>query len=51
VAPARAASIDDWAISTGVTETAGLRPGVSADPVTPQQIMTLRGTNASSSQR
>src|SRR5215472_16670812 len=42
VAPAFAASIADWAICAGVTGTAGLRPGVSADPVTAHEIMTLR---------
>src|SRR5450759_115028 len=41
-APALAASIADTAISRGVTGTAGLRAGVSADPVTAQAIITLR---------
>src|SRR5205823_14059805 len=41
-APALAASIADWAICGGVTGTAGLRPGVSAEPVTAHEIMTLR---------
>src|SRR5215813_10940255 len=41
-APALAASSADWAICAGVTGTAGLRPGVSADPVTAHEIMTLR---------
>jgi hypothetical protein len=41
-APALAASIADAAIATGVTGTAGLRAGVSADPVTAQEIITLR---------
>src|SRR3974390_3414500 len=41
-APALAASIADAAISRGVTGTAGLRAGVSADPVTAQAIITLR---------
>src|SRR5215472_8946510 len=41
-APALAASIADAAISGGVTGTAGLREGVSADPVTAQEIITLR---------
>jgi hypothetical protein len=41
-APALAASIADCAICAGVTGTAGLRPGVSADPVTAHEIMTLR---------
>src|SRR5664280_2194459 len=41
-APALAASIADAAMSRGVTGTAGLRAGVSADPVTAQAIITLR---------
>jgi hypothetical protein len=41
-APALAASIADVAISRGVTGTAGLRAGVSADPVTAQLTMILR---------
>src|SRR6184192_4223166 len=41
-APALAASIAEAAICSGVTGTAGLRPGVSADPVTAHEIMTLR---------
>src|SRR5579863_5837409 len=41
-APALAASIDDLAICSGVTGTAGLRPGVSAAPVTAQEMITLR---------
>src|SRR6516162_8109938 len=41
-APALAASIADWAICCGVTGTAELRPGVSAEPVTAHEIMTLR---------
>src|SRR6185437_3588836 len=41
-APAVAASIDDAAICAGVTGTAGLRPGVSAAPVTAQEMITLR---------
>src|SRR5947209_4042365 len=41
-APALAASIEDLAICSGVTGTAGLRPGVSAEPVTAHEIMTLR---------
>src|SRR5215831_4675244 len=41
-APALAASIADWAICSGVTGTAGFRPGVSAEPVTAQEIITLR---------
>src|SRR6266404_1240272 len=41
-APALAASIADCAICAGVTGTAGLRPGVSAEPVTAHEIMTLR---------
>src|SRR5215831_17248393 len=41
-APALAASIADWAICAGVTGTAGLRRGVSAEPVTAHEIITLR---------
>src|SRR4029078_695152 len=41
-APALAASMADCAICSGVTGTAGLRPGVSADPVTAHEIITLR---------
>src|SRR5262245_28393793 len=41
-APALAASIADVAICCGVTGTAGLRAGVSAEPVTAQEIITLR---------
>src|SRR6266851_9271646 len=41
-APALAASIADCAICAGVTGTAGFLPGVSADPVTAQAIITLR---------
>src|ERR1700719_4025240 len=41
-APALAASIEERAICSGVTGTAGLRPGVSAEPVTAQEMMTLR---------
>src|SRR6185295_7136195 len=41
-APALAASMADCAICSGVTGTAGLRPSVSADPVTAHEIMTLR---------
>src|SRR4029079_4203134 len=41
-APALAASMADCAICSGVTGTAGLRPGVSADPVTAHQVITLR---------
>src|SRR5437879_3789225 len=41
-APAFAASVQDWAISAGETGTAGLRLGESAEPVTAQEIMTLR---------
>src|SRR5205807_10526111 len=40
-APALAASIADCAICAGVTGTAGLRPGVSAEPVTAHETMTL----------
>jgi hypothetical protein len=39
-APALAASMADCAIRSGVTGTAGLRLGVSADPVTAHEIMT-----------
>src|SRR5271156_3402259 len=42
VAPALAASIAACAICSGVTGPAGLRPGVSAEPVTAQEIITLR---------
>jgi hypothetical protein len=38
-APALAASIAELAICSGVTGTAELRPGVSADPVTAQEII------------
>src|SRR5215468_9138359 len=41
-APALAASMADCAICCGVTGTAGFFPGVSADPVTAHEIMTLR---------
>src|SRR6516162_6539507 len=41
-APALAASIADSAICWGVTGTAGFFPGVSADPVTAHDIITLR---------
>src|SRR6516165_6831553 len=41
-APALAASSADSAICLGVTGTAGLRAGVSAEPVTAHEIMTLR---------
>src|SRR5579871_6267109 len=41
-APALAALSAELAICSGVTGTAGLRPGVSAEPVTAQEIMTLR---------
>src|ERR1700760_1478886 len=40
--PALAASIADCAICAGVTGTAGFLPGVSAEPVTAQAIITLR---------
>src|SRR2546423_13072566 len=43
-APALAASIAEEAICSGVTGTAGFLPGVSADPVTAQEIITLRCT-------
>src|SRR5262245_26465286 len=41
-APALAASSADCAICAGVTGTAGLRPGVSAEPVTAHEIITFR---------
>ncbi len=41
-APALAASTQDCAICSGVTGTAGFLPGESADPVTAQEIITLR---------
>jgi hypothetical protein len=41
-APACAASIEERAICSGVTGTAGFFPGESAEPVTAQEIMTLR---------
>ena len=41
-APALAASSAELAICSGVTGTAGLRPGVSAEPVTAHEMMTLR---------
>jgi hypothetical protein len=41
-APTMAASIEDRAISAGVTGTAGFLPGLSAEPVTAQETMTLR---------
>src|SRR5437660_6124425 len=41
-APAVAASMADCAICCGVTGTAGFFPGVSADPVTAHEIITLR---------
>ena len=41
-APALAASIAEVAICSGVTGTAGLRPGVSAEPVTAHEMITLR---------
>src|ERR1051325_9460096 len=43
-APALAASIADAAICSGITGTAGFFPGVSAEPVTAQEIITLRDT-------
>src|SRR5262245_65421124 len=42
-APALAAPMADCAICSGVTGTAGLRPGVSAEPVTAHEIITFRG--------
>src|SRR6266508_1051359 len=47
-APALAASIEDWAICCGVTGTAGFLPGESAEPVTAQDMMTLRCMDAAS---
>src|SRR4029077_6805487 len=41
-APALAASMADCAICAGVTGTAGFLPGVSAEPVSAQAIITLR---------
>src|SRR5882672_7897247 len=41
-APALAASIAEAAICAGVTGTAGFFPTESADPVTAQEIITLR---------
>jgi hypothetical protein len=41
-APALAASMQDCAICGGVTGTAGFFPGESAEPVTAQEMMTLR---------
>src|SRR5687768_10116833 len=41
-APALAASRQELAICSGVTGTAGFLPGVSAEPVTAQEIITLR---------
>src|SRR3954468_8445512 len=41
-APALAASRLELAICSGVTGTAGFLPGVSAEPVTAQEIITLR---------
>jgi hypothetical protein len=45
-APALAASMAEEAICSGVTGTAGFFPGVSADPVTAHEIITLRCTLA-----
>src|SRR5437870_5782258 len=44
--PALAASIGEEAFCSGVTGTAGFLPGVSPDPVTAQEIITLRCTVA-----
>src|SRR4029079_18208411 len=41
-APALAASMQDRAICSGVTGTAGFFPGESADPVTAHEMITLR---------
>jgi hypothetical protein len=42
-APASAASIEAWAISTGVSGRWGLIVGVWIEPVTAQVMMTFRG--------
>src|SRR4029079_4790749 len=41
-APALAASMEDCAICSGGTGTAGVLPGESAEPVTAQEMITLR---------
>ena len=41
-APALAASMQECAICSGVTGTAGFLPGESADPVTAHEMITLR---------
>src|SRR6478609_3283248 len=46
-APALAASRQEFAICSGVTGTAGFLPGVSAEPVTAQEIITLRAMPSS----
>src|ERR1041385_3760428 len=46
-APALAASRQELAICSGVTGTAGFLPGVSAEPVTAQEIITLRAMPSS----
>src|SRR5215470_3986334 len=48
-APALAASMADCAICWGVTGTAGFLPGVSAEPVTAQEIITFRAIGSSHS--
>src|SRR5215467_11679980 len=48
-APALAASMADCAICWGVTGTAGFLAGVSADPVTAQEIITFRAIGSSHS--
>src|SRR5687768_2785421 len=47
LAPAFAASTADVAIASGVTGTAALRLGVSAEPVTAQETMVFDGTGCS----
>src|SRR5688572_11739570 len=47
-APALAASRQELAICSGVTGTAGFLPGVSAEPVTAQEIITFRAISPSS---
>ena len=46
-APALAASRQELAICSGVTGTAGFLPGVSAEPVTAQEIITFRAISRS----
>src|ERR1700692_347091 len=47
-APALAASIEERAICSGLTGTAGFLPGESAEPVTAHEIMPLRSMLAGS---